>query len=204
MNIPTKLKTCTLSHLEALAEKKLLLSKQRRAELMAASEGVLPAGSKPRSVKQCLETFFSKIKQGNENECWEWTGAVINEKRKMFYGSAFVCGHTFRAHRLAYRLYNGMFDESLFICHKCDNPKCCNPGHLFLGTAKDNYYDCMGKGRNTRGDKHGGSLLKEIDVKNIRKEFELGDTKKELSKKYKVPYRIIFRIIKRETWKHIN
>lgn len=81
------------------------------------------------------------------NGCWIWNGArtkagygnflrVINGKQKQFY-----------AHRYIYELKNGKIDDGLFCCHVCDVRACCNPDHIFLGTAKDNTHDAINKGR---------------------------------------------------------
>ena len=77
-------------------------------------------------------------------ECWNWTGKVNNSG----YGYAVFNGRKTGIHRLAYRFAFGEFDESLFVLHKCDNPRCINPAHLFLGTQADNMRDCAAKGRN--------------------------------------------------------
>lgn len=77
------------------------------------------------------------------DNCWIWKGVmatngygIINHKRKRYY-----------AHRISVKLLFGVDPGSLFVCHHCDNPKCVNPAHLFLGTASDNFQDCLKKGR---------------------------------------------------------
>jgi hypothetical protein len=79
-----------------------------------------------------------------ETKCLEWQRTFQNDKG---YGYAIYKRRTYRTHRLFYILYNGPIPEDLRVCHHCDNPPCCNPEHLFLGTDHDNVLDCMTKGR---------------------------------------------------------
>lgn len=89
--------------------------------------------------------------QGNEcNECWEWVGARTEEG----YGIVRIDGKWIGAHRIAFLLFRGYISRGLFVCHKCDNPPCVNPGHLFLGTPRDNTKDMIAKGRNIFGHRH--------------------------------------------------
>jgi hypothetical protein len=87
--------------------------------------------------------FFNNVKK-QKSGCWEWLGAP-NSKG---YGSfTEITNKKWLAHRYSYFLKNKNHDTSLFVLHKCDNPKCVNPDHLFLGTQTDNMRDCVAKGR---------------------------------------------------------
>lgn len=78
-----------------------------------------------------------------ENVCWEWTGSILSSG----YGRMTINGVTFRAHRLSAMIHFGEFDNSLLVCHVCDNKICVRPDHLFLGTHQDNMRDMSNKNR---------------------------------------------------------
>lgn len=86
--------------------------------------------------------------------CWSWKGSLLSSG----YGRFFVNCKSYRAHRVAFYLFNGKISNDMFICHKCDNPKCVNPKHLFSGAPKDNTTDRDTKGRYKPAGKHKGSL----------------------------------------------
>lgn len=94
--------------------------------------------------------FWARVDRRGPDECWEWTGYRL----RLGYGRLTYHGRTTAAHRLAYAFAHGPIPEGLFICHRCDNPPCCNPAHLFLGTVADNNADMRAKGRHRTGDQH--------------------------------------------------
>lgn len=78
----------------------------------------------------------------NVSGCWVWSGYVDK------YGMMSFRGKKYRVHKLAYAVFHTDIEEQTIVCHHCDNPSCCNPEHLFLGTQLDNMQDMIKKGRN--------------------------------------------------------
>ncbi len=97
-------------------------------------------------LKTPQQRFYSQIEKNNENGCWEWTGFILNHPY-YGYGSIRVEKKIVRAHRFSYELHKGKIPNGLHVCHSCDNRRCVNPDHLWIGTHQDNMRDMMAKGR---------------------------------------------------------
>lgn len=96
-------------------------------------------------VRLVEDRFWEKVDRRGPDECWEWQGAR-NSKGYGELGRAKGKKNEY-AHRLAYRIHYGSISEGMFVLHRCDNPPCCNPRHLFEGTPQDNTDDMIAKGR---------------------------------------------------------
>ena len=147
------------------------------------------------------ERLFTKIVQSpNPDACWAWTGRVLPGPRG--YGSLKVDGRETLAHRLMWELTNGPIPDGLCVCHRCDNPPCCNPDHLFLGTKKDNTLDALEKGRlfNPKGEQNPNAKLTADRVREIR---SASGTIRELATRYGVSPALIGFIRQRRAWRHI-
>jgi hypothetical protein len=146
-------------------------------------------------MKTLEERFWSYVAKGNEEECWEWRGAL----KKNGYGVLTVNHRQVLVHRLSYELHNGDIGD-LCVCHSCDNPKCVNPNHLFLGTHQENMDDKVEKGRVSRGEDLPQTKLTVEDVLFIR---ESAESLRALSKRFGVSYQAISLIRNRKTWNHV-
>ncbi len=151
------------------------------------------------------ENIFDRIKKRysiKETGCWEWNNVTASHG----YGNIHFEGKPFLAHRLMFLLYKGEIPKNMDICHSCDNKKCVNPDHLWLGTHYENMMDNIKKGR---GNKQKGiechkSKLKEEDVLEIRKLYNKGGFSViVLAKIFGVTHQNIYNIIIRKIWKHI-
>ena len=139
----------------------------------------------------------------DENLCWNWNGT----KDKGNYGVLYHNKKALKAHRISYEIYYSEPLNELHCLHKCDNPSCVNPNHLFSGTNSDNVRDKIEKGRcftgNQKGSKNGFSKLIEKEVIEIRNLYHIGISKNELSKRYNVHRSNIHYIVTNKTWTHL-
>jgi hypothetical protein len=153
-----------------------------------------------------LEQKFERMKVHYEKNvirkegCWDWGGYFDKNGYGLFHS-----GHSrqTRAHRFSWELYNGKIPQGLNVLHRCDNPKCSNPEHLFLGTTQDNAIDMAQKGRSTLGEKNPNSKLSDDDVREIRKRLEMGVTQTRVANDFSMSYNAIRRIKLGQSWKHI-
>lgn len=152
-----------------------------------------------------VEERFLKYVEKQENGCWVWTGKT---KDKNGYGCITHNKKQIKAHRLSYQMANpGKIAELEKSCvlHRCDNPPCVNPSHLFLGTTRENTLDMLKKGRQARGEHQGLAKLNEDKVREIRQlAVKTRQSYKKLADKFGVNYSSILRAAKQETWKHID
>lgn len=176
-------------YLEGSEEEKSHQLKLRQLEKMANSEAA-------------LARFWTKVNRGEK--CWEWTRALNHRGYGIFSVPCDDGGHwCMTAHRISYFLKHLKLPRML-VCHTCDNRKCVNPDHLFLGTYTINRADCVMKQRQSVGSDVNGSRLTEGDVRMIRFLYSVeGITNRELSDTYRVTFKTIRDIITRYTWKHL-
>lgn len=186
----------------------------------------LKKGSIPHCSKKCVATasqrkrkeasgmtrerFFALISrepgQGPNGDCWEWQGArTIKNYGKVSWPE--MCedrvGHIVLCHRVSYTFQVGEIPEGLNVCHECDNPPCCNPAHLFVGTALDNNQDAVAKGRNAHGSKHYLTKLTEKDVEQIKLMQLVGFSHRDIAKKFSLTEDASYAIKAGRSWKKV-
>lgn len=145
--------------------------------------------------------LWSRVDRSQEG-CWEWqagkTAAGYGEfmfQRKMYY-----------AHRAAWILSCGDIPDGKCVRHKCDNPACCRPDHLELGTQNDNVQDMMsrGRGRKAVGNQNARSKLNPTKVRQVRRMRRQGKTLKQIAEAMGVNDKTIHAIVTGKTWKHVK
>lgn len=150
-----------------------------------------------------IDTFWNNVKiTNNPDDCWEWQAGL----HKQGYGTVRF-GTMMLSHRVAWILSHGNIPNDLDVLHKCDNPPCCNPNHLFLGTHTDNMQDRERKGRHNApcGENNKKHKLTENNVRYIRKRYAQGGiTMRELANENGVYMTCVAKVIRRKTWKHVN
>jgi len=112
------------------------------------------------------DRFISKFEKGQLDDCWPWLAG----KLRAGYGIFHISHRKPRlAHRMMWELENGQIPAGLDVLHKCDNPPCVNPNHLFLGTQRDNGQDMARKGRSYRGPRPWCRKFFDMEIEAIRK-----------------------------------
>lgn len=147
--------------------------------------------------------------------CWVWTLSL----HPFGYGRGHLIGMPRSAHRIAWVLTYGSIPDGLFVCHKCDNPSCCNPSHLFTDTQAGNMRDKVRKGRQASGDANGArtrpetrargesngfARVTESIVREIRARHASGEPSRRLARAFGVCKTTVLKIVNRETWKHVT
>lgn len=153
------------------------------------------------------ERFWSKVRRTDANSCWNWTAGLSKDG----YGKLSIGRENTgaRAHRVAWAITFGPIPTGLHVLHRCDNPKCCNPRHLFLGTNDDNVRDRNLKGRHRTCGPRGASFnarrkLTEANVRAIRARLEAGDEPKAIAPEFGVTQQNIIAIKNRRTWVYLT
>lgn len=154
--------------------------------------------------KNNQERILTNIEINKETQCWNWQKC----KNDKGYGWIGLSGTKILAHRYSYQVFVGEISDGLCVLHKCDNPACVNPDHLFLGTLKDNAVDKVNKGRAYtgchQGELHPSCKLKTSQVIEIRNLYKSGNfTQKELANKYSLSQSHVADIINKRKWGHI-
>lgn len=133
--------------------------------------------------------------------CWEWMRAVASTGYGvMNIGSERTVMRA--AHRLAWELTHGPVPDGLFVCHTCDNKRCCNPDHLWLGTSAQNTADATTKGRMAKGEQR--SLLRTEQVRDIRRRVSAGEVQRVVAEQYGICQQTVSDICRGKRWRHLE
>lgn len=144
-------------------------------------------------------TFFSfhghRIVEVAECGCWVWTGAL---DRNGYGRHGAGNNRTASAHRSAYAEAFGPIPEGIAVCHRCDVPACVNPGHLFLGTQKENVEDMARKGR------HGKARIRAEQAAEIKRRLRDGETHRSIAADFDLDRSTVTQISQNRTWRHVQ
>lgn len=153
----------------------------------------------PEILLDTLCRFWEKVNRKTDSECWNWIGAIGSDG----YGIVGINSNVYRAHRIAYYIHFKKDPNTLLVCHKCNNPPCVNPYHLFLGTQQDNMQHAFNIGRrNQNGSSNPMSKLTESDIHKIR-ELNQSISQARIAKLFNVTTGAINQILTGKTWSHI-
>lgn len=183
-----------------------VLSTRRRSEHtdllwrtgMSTSEHISRhARRQPKAIETRLLDRTIRTPSG----CWEWQGA----KTLAGYGKMYANQKCDDTHRISYRLFCGPIPDGVYVCHRCDNPPCVNPNHLFLGTPTENQADMRMKrrARNPKGSEAWKAKICEADVVRIRQQFADGRPRKQIAREFGLSETTISHIARGKIWKHV-
>lgn len=164
--------------------------------------------------KKDATRFWAKVDRSGD--CRIWTAA---RKQPEGYGFFKLNRRMAYAHRVSWSLANGQeIPPGMFVCHRCDNPPCVRPEHLFLGSNSDNLQDASRKGRTAngerngkytqpkrtpRGEAHGRAKLTADQVRHLRLLFAEGMTQNALAERYGIAQGVVSQIVNRRIWRHL-
>lgn len=148
-----------------------------------------------------VHRFWKYVLVDAPDACWNWDGGAAPDGRGRFY----LQGKSFKAPRIALWLHTSRQPGDMSVCHSCNNPPCCNPRHLYLGTEGDNARDRLRAGTQIRGEQHHRAKLTEREVREIRRLYATGKySQRELAAKFGVSQHPIRMAVQWKTWKHVT
>jgi hypothetical protein len=177
----------------------------------------ISCANRARRRPSVAERFWGKVdRSAGPDSCWPWLGA----RNAQGYGRVSVNRRNRQAHRVAFELAGGTLDRGQVACHRCDNPPCCNPTHVFAGTHGDNSADMVAKGRSTAGDRNPSRLYPERQVRGeqqhsaklsdesvlaLRQRWAMGGlTKRGLAREIGLSETALRRLLGGRTWAHVG
>lgn len=191
--------TCRRLALKAEARKARLRSLPlEEMESWLLDDSPSQPGTRGKKRQPVIDRFMSKVSK--TETCWIWNGMT---DKQFGYGLFGVRDRIMKAHKVSWVMHRGNVPAGMFVCHRCDNPRCVNPEHLFIGTPKENTQDALEKNRMLKGEKNGQHKLTAAQVLAIRARSAAGETRESLAAEFDVWSACICKIVKRQRWKHI-
>lgn len=163
-------------------------------------------GYRDRERAETLAQRFERrrirsIRRGEgPDACWVWIGSrTVAGYGRFMFGDSYIY-----THRASYEIHHGPITGGLHVLHRCDNPPCCNPAHLFLGTPYDNAWDKVRKGRHRNGEIRGTAhRLAKLDDEKVRYIRSSRETGVALAARFGVATTLICRVRQRQCWPHV-
>ncbi len=152
-----------------------------------------------RKNRSPIERFLERIVIADSG-CWEWQGS----RDRQGYGHISTASKKMRVHRFSYQHYRKPIPDGLCVLHHCDNPPCCNPLHLYVGTPADNVRDKVSRGRHSFGEDCNTAKLTEGQVREIRRAHANGQTMRGLGRAYGVAESTVRDVVHQQSWKHVR
>jgi hypothetical protein len=161
-------------------------------------------GPKPKSV---AERFSTKFYRGEDGDCWEWRGSRNADGYGILHAGQGP-GKFLRAHRVSWEVHCGHIPGGLSVLHRCDNPPCVNPAHLYVGTQQQNVIDRAnrkrGKENRQDGSANDNAKLTEADVIAIRELVAFGFSQAAVARSFGIRQAQVSRIHLRQSWRHLD
>ena len=146
--------------------------------------------------------FLTKIRfPEGEDGCWEWVSSL---SKTGGYGEFHFLGKTSKSHRLSYELFVAALGDDDHVLHRCDNPRCVRPGHLFVGTHEDNMRDMAAKRRSRHGEGHHGAKLSAFLVRCMRALKSQGVHSDRLAGMFRVNASCVDKVCSGRSWRHVQ
>lgn len=159
---------------------------------------------RPNVLRPEEERFWEKVDKSGD--CWTWTGHRIKRGYGQFsltVAEPKVRRSPVKAHRYSWQLHHGQIPKEMWVLHRCDNPPCVRPDHLFLGTSLDNIADKVRKGRQAKGEGLRVNKITEEDVRDIRRRYAAGEYQRVIGEDYGIRQTAVSAIVLKQTWRHV-
>lgn len=150
-------------------------------------------------IAEARRRILDRSEDDPETGCRNWSLA----KNWKGYGVFKIDQKPMNASRAAYIVFVGPVPAGMCVCHRCDNPACVNPDHLWVGTYKDNWADCRSKGRETKGTANGKAKLNDSDVVAIRSMSANGERQEAIASMFGIARGTVSKIVARKSWPHV-